>query len=113
VEVLMISAVGMSLLFLALASFYGLLWLLTSAIRERGRGPEGAAEERVEPAGDGALLQAAAVAVALARAEAEMTGGLTTAPAPDAAAASLPVSPWWVLHHQRRLAPAGNGRRRG
>lgn len=109
----MISAVGMSLLFLALASFYGLLLLLTSTIRGRNPEPERVVEEKVKPAQDEALFQAAAIAVTLARAEAEVTDGLATVPVLDAVAVSPPVSPWWVLHHQRRLAPAADVRRRG
>ncbi len=103
--VLSISAVGMSLLFLALAFFYGLLLLLTSVVRDRGVEPGCATEKGAEPAQDEALLQAAAIAIALARAEAEM------APSPDAAALPLPVSPWWALYHQRRLASPTNARR--
>ncbi len=97
--VLVITAVGMTLLFLALAFFYGLLSLLTAAIQDRSREPERNAA--TEPAEEEARLQAAALAVALARAEAELTASPTT----GEATASLPVSPWWALHHQRRLTP--------
>lgn len=106
--VLMISVVGMTLLFLALAFFYSLLSLLTAAIRDRSPGAEHAA---AEPAEDETLLQAAALAVALARAESELTTGPTGASVRDEAATPLAVSPWWALHHQRQLASHANTRR--
>lgn len=106
--VLMISAVGMTLLFLALAFFSGLLSLLTAAIRDQSPGPERAA---AEPAEDEMLLQVAALAVALARAESELTTSPTGASVRGEAAAPLPVSPWWALHHQRQLAFHANTRR--
>lgn len=108
---LIIAAVGMSLLFLSLAFFYGLLSFLTAAVkdkpkspaqqaagREQGKAAEGRGEEK-EP-----RLRAAAVAIALARAEAEAGYSLAATPAMDEPPGDQPVSPWWSLHHQRQMS---------
>lgn len=107
---LIISALGMPLLFLALAFFYGLLSLMTSAIGERQAPPARPVKLETAPAEDQVLLQAAALAVALARAEAEST----SIPGPvgvEGEAVSQHVSPWWTLHHQRQLTSGRNPRR--
>lgn len=99
VTALAITAIGMTLLFLSLAFFYGLLTLMASAIPDRrpAKDPVGAPEAAV-PVDDEAPLRAAAIAVAMARAEAErlsISGGPTREPPfPDR-------SPWWAFHHQR------------
>jgi Na+-transporting methylmalonyl-CoA/oxaloacetate decarboxylase gamma subunit len=107
---LIISALGMPLLFLALAFFYGLLSLMTSAIAERQAPPAAPEAAETAPAEDQVLLQAAALAVALARAEAEQTSSLGPVGVQDEAV-SQHVSPWWTLHHQRQLTSGRYPRR--
>lgn len=115
VTALAITAIGMSLLFLTLAFFYGLLSFLTSAFRDRpsemaqpvpglirGEGKEGR---------DEAVLRAAAIAVALARTEAEQGTTLPSTPALDAVGAEKQISSWWALHHQRQLMLPRNAQR--
>lgn len=104
-----ITAIGMTLLFLALGLIYGLLALLTAVVRD----PSAA----VEPAdvaaavgtaaaasnGRGAARQRAAVAaVALARAEAE-AGPVEVVSGSDRGDVAS-AGGWWALHHGRRLA---------
>jgi hypothetical protein len=115
---LIISVVGMTLLFLSLILFYGLLLLLAAIFKDRPSTlPPPAAES--EDAGDrerhegqdDALIRAAIVAVALARAEAEAVSGPAVAVAPEVAAAGQPVSAWWSLHHQRQITTSPDTRR--
>jgi len=103
-----ITLAGMTLLFLALAFFYGLLSLISSVLHEGARPPaaaetvdRAATDQPAPPAEAELMLQAAAVAVALARAETEARPAPTPAPA-DLAAESL--SPWWSLHQGSRMA---------
>jgi hypothetical protein len=106
---LAITAIGMTLLFLTLAFFYGLLTLLTAAIRD-GAGAEvpgataGQSPAKPAPGGDeeGGRLRAAAIAVALARAEAD---------AGTAAPREGSVGAWWALHHGQRLTRSNTARR--
>ena len=107
---LLISAVGMTLLFLFLVFFYGLLALLAAVFKDKPTtGTEPKAEE--EGMGDGkgpavpedVVLRAAAVAVALARAEAEGTSRSGAQAASEEAADGPPMSAWWSLHHQRQI----------
>jgi Na+-transporting methylmalonyl-CoA/oxaloacetate decarboxylase gamma subunit len=102
-----ITLVGMTLLFLALLLFYGLLSLLMSAIRDQPRKAPArpATEQESSPGDEEGLFQAAAIAVALARAEAEQSPGPGPAASP---AAGGQVSSWWTLHHGRRMT-AGPG----
>jgi len=107
-----ITVVGMTLLFLTLLFFYGLLSLMTVVFKAPapvgGEATGGSEDSPAEgPPGVGArpaiwgreaALRAAAIAVALARAEAEQADFSPGAPKEGAAA-----SPWWSLHHQRRL----------
>jgi len=106
---LVISAIGMTLLFLSLILFYGMLSLLMSVTRERatsGVSPE------AEPAGaPETMLRAAAIAVALARAEAEPGPSLADLAATAGTAGRGQVSPWWTLHHQRQMIPHPKARR--
>jgi len=101
---LVVSGIGMLMLFLALAFLYGLMYLITALIKDR---PKVEAEERGnrevwESGSVGAEEQramrrrAAVIGVALARAEQE----LSTIGAPGAGEA---VSAWQTLHHQRQL----------
>ena len=92
---LLVTVVGMTLLFIALAILYGLMYLMTAVLRD----PAPAADESAaEPAaGDRtAVLQAAAIAVALTRAQQEALG----APPVEGEGGG---SRWWLLHHIRRL----------
>ena len=97
-----ITVVGMTLLFLALVLFYGLLSLLTTVFEKRAPQPQAAAPAEEAKAESETHLPtaapAAAIAVALARAQVQ-------APAPqgltDTGGDSL--SPWWSLHHQREI----------
>jgi hypothetical protein len=103
VAALVITAIGMSLLFLALLLFYGLLTLATRQRQSRPpSGPPVAATKGPSHAGQEMMYQAAALAVALARAEAEQASSLVSAP-PGPTDLQIP-SQWWSLHHQRRLA---------
>ncbi len=111
-----ITVIGMSLLFLSLVAFYGLLSLLAAVTKDRhspagptvGTGTRGSGEEGREEA----LLRAAAVAIALARAQAERRTEPARGPdtptgqarEPASTAGDRQVSPWWVLHHQRQMA---------
>jgi Na+-transporting methylmalonyl-CoA/oxaloacetate decarboxylase gamma subunit len=115
---LVITAIGMTLLFLALAFFYGLMALMTAVVKDRPavRAPSTEQEEgpgEAVPAGHGAdaLLRAAAIAVAVARAEAEQGFNLVGIPAQEGTAAADLLSPWWALHHQRQLALHSDRRR--
>jgi hypothetical protein len=108
---LTITVIGMSLLCLSLVLFYGLLSLLAGATKDRpsraSRTAETGVREGGEKGGEEALLRAAAVAIAMARAQAERTTRpewVVAAPAGDQGAADRQVSPWWALHHQRQMA---------
>lgn len=114
---LVISVVGMTLLFLSLVVFYGLLALLAAVVKDPSPPTEQAAGR--EATGDGkgvggqedAVLRAAAVAIALARAEAEKGSGPAAVVASEEAAADQPVSAWWSLHHQRQITANPDARR--
>ncbi len=92
---LVISGIGMLMLFVALTILYGLMYLLIWATTER------APEESVGEVECGSVgveeRRAAVIAVALARAEQEQSvvGAVETGEA---------VSAWRALHHQRQLA---------
>jgi Na+-transporting methylmalonyl-CoA/oxaloacetate decarboxylase gamma subunit len=107
-----LSAVGMTLLFLALALFYGLLTLMMAVFKDRPSPPAGVeAQPDTEAGEEERMLQATAIAVALARAEAEQGSSATSPPARDEPEPAQLVSPWWELHHQRQLAPGSRARR--
>jgi Na+-transporting methylmalonyl-CoA/oxaloacetate decarboxylase gamma subunit len=112
---LVIAVIGMSLLFLSLIFFYGLLSFLTAVVKDR---PAPDRQKSEASRGEGArgtrpdeVLRAAAIAVALARAEAEERPGLTRAAGPGVTSAEPAISPWWSLHHQRRLGSNPSVRR--
>ena len=111
VTTLLITAIGMSLLFLSLVLFYGIISLLTAVTGERAAAPakatDSTTESRSQP--EVGALQAAAIAIALARAGAEEGTGSPVLPASD----EVDVTSWWSLHHQDRLAEAGRPRRLG
>ncbi len=89
---LVVSGIGMLTLFLALTLLCGLMYLMTALIQDRPGAGTGEQE-----AGSG-KQQAAVIAVALARAERE----LSTIGAPGAPGEET-VSAWRALHHQRKL----------
>jgi Na+-transporting methylmalonyl-CoA/oxaloacetate decarboxylase gamma subunit len=101
---LVITAIGMTLLFLSLVLFYGIIALLTAVTRERPRKPPGGAVavEELGNALERRALQAAAIAVSLARAEAEQSHG-APGDLPSLASGDRDVTPWWSMHHQHRL----------
>jgi hypothetical protein len=112
IAALVISAVGITLLFLALALFYGLLVLLAAVFK--GKASAGVGDP--EPAGPkperaDAMLQAAAIGVALARADAERAPSRKVVPSGEVTAGSHSVSPWWALHHQRQVMQKPGSRR--
>ena len=106
---LVVSGIGMLMLFLALALLYGLMYLMTALLKDR---PEASAGE--QEAGEGRQearsrrqeagsrkWRVAVIGVAMARAELEM-GGIG---APGAGELGGPgrASAWRALHHQRQL----------
>ncbi|RLC66849.1 MAG: hypothetical protein DRI48_03785 [Chloroflexi bacterium] len=100
-----ITAVGMLTLFSALALLYGLMYLLTWITGLRT--PTGERSDVEEPHPDNekrrddpSKQRVAAIAVALARAELEAEVRTNVA---SPAGATGKISPWWALHHQRRL----------
>jgi len=109
---LAISGIGMLILFLALALLYGLMYALTGLTRKR---PEVGAKEDERGAalpstleGGAALMsesvlrrRAAAIAVALARAECELPRASAGVAEEDTGRGR--ISPWRALHHQRQL----------
>lgn len=102
-----ITVIGMTLLFLALGLFYGLLALLTRVVRDRNGADEGLAETlavgTAAVTNDDAVatrLRAAAIAVALARAEAEAVVRVVTEWEPGD---TCTAGGWWAMHHGRRL----------
>jgi hypothetical protein len=89
----------MTLLFLALALFYGLLTLITAVLKDKPATQERpVAGQRIESAEETARLRAAAIAIALARAEDE-AGVIPSSPETD----DQFISAWWALHHHRAV----------
>lgn len=115
---LIITAIGMTLLFLSLVLFYGMLSLLTAFIKDKPTPPTQHVVERNEGSTEKdrsrreeSVLRAAAVAVALARAETEQSSKFPAEITTEASTRQQ-ASPWWSLHHQRQLTPYPNPRRR-
>lgn len=108
---LLITAIGMTLLFLTLAFFYGLLTLITATIRDRPVEPEGTPDPQASTGRHGwPSLEAAAVAVALARAQASQPDQLSALHVQ--AKFTGGQDPWWLLHHQAQLSLNPDSRRR-
>jgi len=99
---LIITAIGMTLLFLALTFFYGLLSLATRVFQDHAPDPGAVVEEENSDDREAALL-AAALAVSLARAQGEKNAAMTGLPVMDSP--SMLPSAWWTLHqhHNRNL----------
>ena len=112
---LVVTGIGMLMLFLALAFLYGLMVLMTrmpyirALIRQR---PEAEVEQEAGSKKQevrSRKRRAAAIAVALARAEGELS---TVGPSgAEEAASSWHVSRWRALHHQRQLTLSLRARR--
>ena len=109
---LVISGIGMTLLFLALLLFYFLLILLAKVVREK-RSPE-------EPVGVtesaaihevGARERAAILGVALARASVQAGVAPIASALPGDSSDPGRGSPWWDLHHTQRLLRVRPSRR--
>ena len=106
---LAVTGIGMLALFLALALLYGLMYGMTALIRERPKAGDGergsmGVGEKETAEEDGAMQRrAAAIAVALARAECELCA--TGLPGVEDSASPRAPSAWWALHHSRQLAP--------
>lgn len=107
-----ISAIGFSLLLLALAAFYALIALMTLAPRRKHANPQvqAAHKDTVEQSVE-SVLAAAAAAVALARAQAEDARPSGVQPLLHEGQVQAP-SAWWVLHHQRNLTHLSIPRRK-
>ena len=104
---LVVTGLGMLILFAAMALLYGLMVAMTALIMDRATDETSPPGETGEARrGDGRKQQVAAIAVALARAELERS--LHTPPKTTTAA-----SPWGQYHHQRLLDhPRDRGTRR-
>jgi Na+-transporting methylmalonyl-CoA/oxaloacetate decarboxylase gamma subunit len=114
VTTLVITAIGMSLLFLSLVLFHGIISLLTAVTRERAATPSREGDGAVQQKGawEERALQAAAIAIALARAE-SLGGPGRAYDSGSLASGDREVTLWWSLHHQHRLAETGKARRLG
>jgi hypothetical protein len=101
----------MSLLFLSLVLFYGIISLLATVTRDRTTAPTGrtTSEEQQQEVPAERMLRAAIVAVAMARAGAQSKATNSF----SQASGERDITPWWSLHHQHRLAGKGKTRRRG
>lgn len=115
---LAITGIGMTLLFLSLIVFYGLITLLTAVVKDRPATStqRATAEENGKAREDTgaestAMLRAAAVAIVLARAEEEQRSSPALVPVADETSMDRQVSPWWSLHHQRQVAPNPGAKR--
>ena len=102
---LLITVIGMAVVFVAMGLFYASMHLLTALFRDRGdekAEPVTVEKENELPMGD--PLRAAAVAVALARAE------LPTVGDPFAELTISSISSWGDFYRHRQLRPTGRGR---
>jgi Na+-transporting methylmalonyl-CoA/oxaloacetate decarboxylase gamma subunit len=103
---LVVSGLGMLLLFIALAILYGLMYLMTILLRDPTAAPvhAGPEDQRV-PGGKEATYRAAVIAVALARARQEPSpvDVPATGEGTGADTRRLGVSAWWAFHHDRQL----------
>ena len=101
---LVVSGVGMLMLFLALALLYGLTYLMTALIKDRpgagGRKQEAGGER--QEAGS-RKRRAAVIAVALARAEQERVIPPSVPPIGGEERGGGMVSAWRAFHQQRQL----------
>jgi Na+-transporting methylmalonyl-CoA/oxaloacetate decarboxylase gamma subunit len=108
---LAVSGLGMLLLFIALAILCGLMYLMTSVLRDPGAAPVHAGpEEQGVPEEKETATRAAVIAVALARARQEPSpfGVPAAGEGRGSDAQPLEVSAWWALHHERQLTQKPN-----
>lgn len=111
---LVVSGLGMLLLFIALAILYGLMYLMTTVLRDPTAAPVQSEPEGEQVAGEEeATHRAAVIGVALARARQALSP--VDVPAmgegTGADAQHLGVSAWWALHHDRQLTHKPTTRR--
>ena len=106
VVALVLSTVGLSLLFLAIFLLYGLMMALTAVARDRvpSPGPEAPVGPPPESEGRERRARVAVIAVALARAEQDPGAPPPPEPARD-------WSPWRSFHAHRLLGLRGSKRR--
>ncbi len=104
---LLVTAIGMAVVFLAMALIYGTMQLLAAVARDRKEPaepplppPVGVSEAR--EATDVGRLRAAAIAVALARSQGQRTSSGTSA--------NGETTPWGEFYRQRHLGARGRGR---
>lgn len=113
---LLVTGIGMAVVFVAMALFYASMHLLTALIRDNPArdvqadtraviGKEVNSAIGANEPDLGAPLRAAAIAVALARAE---IGGQQTAD--SKLGTGLPFSHWGEFYRQRQLRPDSRGR---
>lgn len=103
---LVVSGLGMVLLFTALAILYGLMYLMTKVLRDPSAIPvqAGSEEHRVSGGTESAHCAAVlAVALARARQESSPVGVPVAGEGGETEARRLEVSAWWALHHERQL----------
>jgi sodium pump decarboxylase gamma subunit len=99
---LVVSGLGMLLLFLALVILYAVMYVMPSVFRDApGRAEPEQPEEAEAPPGEEQMLRAAAIAVAVARAAQETSPAGVAAAGEGTSAGS--ISPWWSFHHDRQL----------
>ncbi len=102
VAALIVSGIGMLMLFVAMGLLYGLMYGMTALIKDerpsstKHRGDHEGSPLHTRSSSPRETQMAAAIAVALARAEREMS--TADAPVPNETS-----SAWWKLHHQRQL----------
>ena len=109
---LLVTLIGMAVVFLAMALIYASMQLLTAIAKEKTTAKNGGEPESSPPSqlesdrtqGDTGRLQAAAIAVALARATQEESQTTEIGTAHGA------LTPWGEFHRQRQLRPSGRGR---
>lgn len=108
---LVVSGLGVLLLFLALVALYVVMYLMPSVLREPSAAPKPEKpEEDRAPEVESVRLRAAAIAVAVARAVQE-TSPLGTAVEGEGSVTGG-ASSWWSFHHGRQLNRNPISRRR-
>ncbi len=106
---LVITLIGMAVVFVAMALIYGSMQLLTAVAKDKVKQDRPPASQLDEPAearqpDDADRLRAAAIAVAVARARrTRNTGSATSSPVPS-------TTPWGEYYRHRQLAAGGRGR---
>jgi Na+-transporting methylmalonyl-CoA/oxaloacetate decarboxylase gamma subunit len=110
VTTLVVGGIGLLLLFLALLILYGLMYWMTSVLKDPLPDPESSAREEPDaPEEATAVYRAAAIAVALAQAR-QAPVPVSTRATTDATSTGS-VSSWWALHHDRQLTCTPHTRR--